>query len=210
MAKRKKTRGPVAAVVDGLLTLVDMLCEGIAHAVVAGFKGLGRLLALLVRGLWALLKGIVKALLWPFARLFRLLGARRNAASRCLRLTGGEFEAYAAQVLSDNGFRRVQVTRASGDQGVDILAERNGKTYAIQCKNYKDAVGNAAVQEAFAGAQYYGCDRAVVLCTGRFTRAAQELAQRIGVTLWDGEQLSHMMRVSGRRPVHRPAARKSA
>lgn len=209
MAKRKKRRGLLSTLFDGLLTLVDMVCEGIAGAVVALLRALGQLIVLIARGLWALLCGIIGVLLWPFARLFRLLGARRNAASRCLRLTGGEFEAYAAQVLLDNGFRHVQVTRASGDQGVDILAERNGKTYAIQCKNYKGAVGNAAVQEAFAGAQYYGCDKAVVLCTGRFTRAAQELAQRIGVSLWDSEQLSHMMRVSGRRPVHRPPARRS-
>ena len=91
-----------------------------------------------------------------------------------------------------------------GDQGVDILAVRNGKTYAIQCKNYADMVGNKAVQEAYAGAQYYGCDIPVVVCPTDFTIPAQELAESTGVELWNGEKLSHMMRVSGRRPHHDP------
>ena len=34
--------------------------------------------------------------------------------------------------------------------------------------------------------------------------SARELAESTGVELWDGERLSHMMRVSGRRPHHDP------
>ena len=88
--------------------------------------------------------------------------------------------------------------------GVDILAVRGGKTYAIQCKNYAGAVDNAAVQEAYAGAEYYGCDVPAVVCPTMFTASARELAESTGVELWDGERLSHMMRVSGRRPHHDP------
>lgn len=108
-----------------------------------------------------------------------------------------------ALVLEDNGFRNVEITKGSGDQGADILADRNGKSYAIQCKNYEGAVGNFAVQEAYAGAQFYGCDAAAVICPGEFTRGAKELAKATGVLLWDGKKLSRMMKVSGRRPKHR-------
>ena len=92
------------------------------------------------------------------------------------------------------------MTKGSGDQGADILAERNGTTYAIQCKNYEGAVGNFAVQEAYAAAQYYGCDTAAVICPGEFTRGAKELAASTGVLLWDERKLSRMMKISGRRP----------
>ena len=196
MAKKsryKKKRNPVLALLDGLLTLLDRLLEGFAAGVVALLKGIGRLLLLLLRGI-----------AYPFGRLWRLLVGRRNRAARCMRLTGFEFEEYMAQVLKDNGFRHVEVTVECGDQGVDILAVRNGKTYAIQCKNYADMVGNKAVQEAYAGAQYYGCDIPVVVCPTDFTIPAQELAESTGVELWNGEKLSHMMRVSGRRPHHDP------
>ena len=207
MAKKsryKKKRNPVLALLDGLLTLLDRLLEGFAAGVVALLKAIGRLLLLLLRGIGRLLLLLLRGIAYPFSRLWRLLVGRRNRAARCMRLTGFEFEEYMAQVLKDNGFRHVEVTVECGDQGVDILAVRNGKTYAIQCKNYVDLVGNKAVQEAYAGAQYYGCDIPVVVCPTDFTIPAQELAESTGVELWNGEKLSHMMRVSGRRPHHDP------
>ena len=188
---------------DGFLSLIDWLCESVAGAFVS-------LLAGLFRGAWALLCGIAKLLakaaglvlavpVWAL----RKATAPKNGAARCLRLDGPEFEAYVALVLEDNGFKHVALTKGSGDQGVDITAERNGKTYAIQCKNYEGAVGNFAVQEAYTGAQFYGCDEAVVICPGQFTRGAKELAKATGVLLWDGKKLSHMMKISGRRPKRR-------
>ena len=207
MAKKsryKKKRNPILALLDGLLTLLDRMLEGFAAGVVALLKTIGRLLLLLLRGIGRLLLLLLRGIAYPFGRLWRLLVGRRNRAARCMRLTGFEFEEYMAQVLRDNGFRHVEVTVECGDQGVDILAVRNGKTYAIQCKNYVDLVGNKAVQEAYAGAQYYGCDIPVVVCPTDFTIPAQELAESTGVELWNGEKLSHMMRVSGRRPHHDP------
>ena len=207
MARRKKRRSLLSAAAEGLLSLIDALCEGIAR----GGMGLLHLLLALVRGVlralgW-LLRGLLRGIAAPFVWLCRRLTGRRNRAQRCLRLDGPEFEAYVAKVLSDNGFRHVRLTKGSGDQGVDILAERNGRRYAIQCKNYAGSVGNFAVQEAYAGAQYYGCDMAAVICPGEFTRGARELAASTGVLLWDGRRLSHMMRVSGRRPgIHRTNA----
>ena len=199
-----KKRNPAAALLDGLLTLLDRVLEGFAAAVVVMIRSLGKLILLLMQGLLWLVKHLLLLVAWPFGRLWRLMVGKRNRAARCLRLTGFEFEEYMAQVLKDNGFRHVEVTVECGDQGVDILAVRGGKTYAIQCKNYAGAVGNAAVQEAYAGAEYYGCDVPVVVCPTDFTIPARELAESTGVELWDGERLSHMMRVSGRRPHHDP------
>lgn len=201
--KRKKKRTLIAVLVGGVLSLIDWLCESAAGAFVALLTGL-------FRGIWALFRGMARMLtraagivlaapVWAL----RKATAPKNGAARCLRLDGPEFEAYVALVLEDNGFKHVALTKGSGDQGVDILAERNGKTYAIQCKNYEGTVGNFAVQEAYTGAQFYGCEYAAVICPGQFTRGAKELAQSTGVLLWDGKKLSHMMKVSGRRPRHR-------
>ena len=189
--------------VGGVLSLIDWVCESVAGAFVALLAGIWRLLVWLVRGALGLLLVLVRAILAVPLWALRKATAPKNGAARCLRLDGPEFEAYVALVLEDNGFKHVELTKGSGDQGVDILAERNGKTYAIQCKNYEGAVGNFAVQEAYTGAQFYGCDEAVVICPGQFTRGAKELAQSTGVLLWDGKKLSHMMKISGRRPKHR-------
>lgn len=101
-------------------------------------------------------------------------------------MSGREFEEYCAAYLRKRGFKKVQVTRATGDQGVDILARRRGKTYAIQCKLYQKPVGNSAVQEAYAGKQYYDCDRAMVMTNSTFTKGAKELAERTEILLWEG------------------------
>lgn len=101
------------------------------------------------------------------------------------QMTGRQFEEYCADFLRKRGFRHIELTRATGDQGVDILAKHRGKTYAIQCKLYQKPVGNAAVQEAYAGKQYYTCDRGMVMTNSTFTRGARELAERTEIELWE-------------------------
>lgn len=101
------------------------------------------------------------------------------------RITGTDFESFCAVLLEKEEFENVTVTRSSHDQGIDILAEKNGEKYAIQCKCYASAVGIQAIQEAFSGASYYDCEYAVVMTNSKFSRSAKELADKIGVTLWD-------------------------
>ena len=74
----------------------------------------------------------------------------------CDDMEGHDFEHLCADALRANGYKQVQVTQASGDYGIDVLAQNNGVSYAIQCKRYNSPVGNHAVQEAYAGAAYYG------------------------------------------------------
>lgn len=99
-------------------------------------------------------------------------------------MDGHEYEYACAQYLKRNGFTKVQVTKASGDQGIDIIATK-GKKYGIQCKYYSGAVGNKAVQEAYAGSKFYGCDVAVVMTNNTFTKSAKELAEKLSVELWE-------------------------
>lgn len=104
-------------------------------------------------------------------------------------MSGNDFEYYCADILSKNGFQNVKVTQGSRDQGIDILAEKDGIKYGIQCKCYSSAIGNKAVQEAFAGKTYYGCHVAVVLTNRHFTRSAKQLSETNNVLLWDREKL---------------------
>lgn len=49
-------------------------------------------------------------------------------------MTGEDFEEFIANILKKIGFYNIQLTKKSGDQGVDILAEKQGIKHAIQCK----------------------------------------------------------------------------
>lgn len=100
-------------------------------------------------------------------------------------MNGHEYEYACAQYLKKTGYSNVNVTKASGDQGIDVIAYKNGKKYGIQCKYYAKPVGNKAVQEAFSGAEFYGCDISAVMTNTAFTKSAKALAKKLGVELWD-------------------------
>ena len=104
-------------------------------------------------------------------------------------MNGHEFERFCASLLRANGYTNVCVTVGSGDQGIDVLAERDGVKYGIQCKCYSQDVGNAAVREAYAGKAFYDCHVAVVLTNRGFTQAAIDAAKGVGVVLWDRNKL---------------------
>ena len=111
-------------------------------------------------------------------------------------MEGHDFEYFCADILRKNDFSDVEVTKGSGDYGIDIIAKKDKVTYAIQCKRYNGNVGNKAVQEAFSGKAYYGCDRAVVLTNSFFTEQAKETALRTDVLLWDRNKLTGMISVA--------------
>ena len=108
-------------------------------------------------------------------------------------MTGADFEQFCGEMLRKNGFKNVEVTKASGDHGVDILAEKDDITYAIQCKCYSSNIGNAAVQQALTGKKFYHKDIAVVLTNQYFTSQAKEEAAVLGVKLWDRDRLNEMI-----------------
>ena len=108
-------------------------------------------------------------------------------------MEGHDFETWTAEVLREMGFRRVQVTQASGDQGVDVLGEKDGIRYAVQCKRYTVDLGNTPVQEVHAGKDYYHCHVGVVLTNRYFTASAKALAAQTGTLLWDRDWIKRRL-----------------
>jgi len=100
-------------------------------------------------------------------------------------MEGHTFEYFCADLLKKIGYSNVRVTPASGDQGVDILAEKNSIRYAIQCKNYSSKLGNTPIQEVNSGKIYYNCHVGVVMTNSTFTAGAKDLAAATNVLLWD-------------------------
>ena len=136
--------------------------------------------------------GILIALLIGAALLLLHRGRTKMPASMDL-LEGHDFEKYCAELLKRRGFQDVEITKGSGDYGVDILAEKEGVTYAIQCKRYMAPVGVKAVQEAYAGRDYYDRMVGAVLTNQYFTQPAVEAAKKLKILLWDRGYLESML-----------------
>jgi HJR/Mrr/RecB family endonuclease len=103
-------------------------------------------------------------------------------------MDGQEFEKFLSLLFSRMGYK-TEVTKASGDQGIDVVAEKNEKRIGIQAKCYSNTVGNSAVQEAVSGKAFYNLDKVIVVTNNFFTESAIQLAQVNGVVLWNRELL---------------------
>lgn len=104
-------------------------------------------------------------------------------------MTPTDYEHFCAERLKLSGWRPT-VTQASGDQGADIVASRDGRTIVVQCKHYAKPVGNKAVQEVTAAMRHYSAEAGIVVATNGFTRSAEQLAASNGVTLLGHDDLT--------------------
>ena len=105
-----------------------------------------------------------------------------------------EFEHYCAAVLQEMKWK-ARVTQVSGDQGVDIVADKRGMRIVIQCKKYSKPVGNRAVQEIVAAIAHEHAQRGVVVTTSDYTPAAENLAASNEVLLLHHSDLRRIDRL---------------
>lgn len=139
---------------------------------------------------------IISAAILVVVVLIFVIGRRIRKSKRpntIDEMDGRDFEHFCAELLEKRGFVEVEVTKGSGDYGVDILAEKDGVTYAIQCKRYTGPIGVKAVQEAYAGRDYYDRMVGAVLTNQYFTSPAVEAAKRLKILLWDRGYLDSMI-----------------
>ena len=103
-------------------------------------------------------------------------------------MNGQEFEKFVAELFSKMGFE-TKITKATGDQGIDIIASKDGDKIGIQAKCYSSTLGNGAIQEVAAGKNYYRLDKAMVITNNFFTDSARQLARANSIILWDRNNL---------------------
>lgn len=93
-----------------------------------------------------------------------------------------DFEQEARRSLEMLRFTVMKIPETD-NQGVDIIATRNGKRWAIQCKSKPGRVGNAAVQKVIDGKIFYNCNYACIITDSSFTPSAYKLATKAGVIM---------------------------
>ena len=90
------------------------------------------------------------------------------------------FERLAQRLLRECGFSDVQVTKKSGDGGIDGSGKLliNGIfsfNVAFQCKRYKGSVGAAEIRD-FRGSVSNSIEKGIMITTGTFSKAARDEA----------------------------------
>lgn len=162
-------------------------------------------IGVLNKAVWALAAvSAVAVVVCAWRALLAWLDHRRNLRRDALyratgqaavdAMTGVEFEHYVAAVLRGNGYL-VEVTRATGDFGVDLIATKEGVRTAVQCKRQSRVVNGAAIQQVVAGAAVHDCAATMVVSNHRYTRAAEQLASVHSCVLVDRTRLARLSRV---------------
>ncbi|MFJ1758535.1 restriction endonuclease [Kitasatospora sp. NPDC088134] len=134
----------------------------------------------------------------------RALAAQRQEAARIaelnhlgpfLTMTPKDFEHALALLCRRDGCTDVRVVGGAGDLAADVLATTpTGQRILIQAKRYgpKTQVNSPDVQKVNGTYRdVHGCDLALVVTTGTFTRAAAEFCTRVGIRTVDRHTLAH-------------------
>ncbi|KOP64379.1 hypothetical protein AMS62_03220 [Bacillus sp. FJAT-18019] len=147
--------------------------------------------ASLVVGMFGVLAVIILMISIYHKRAERL---KRSGIGEIDKMDGVQFERYLGHLFRFQGYK-VEVTKAAGDFGADLVIIKDGKKIVVQAKRYKKNVGLKAVQEVQGARAHYGATDAWVVTNSNYTQQAYELAKSNGVRLIDREELVEMLLV---------------
>lgn len=112
-------------------------------------------------------------------------------------LSGIEFENVCQQLIEKMGFS-VETTKASGDGGIDLIANNNqpilSGRYIIQCKRYSGSVGEPIIRDLYGVITSERANKGILMTTGYFTKSAISFAEGKQIELIDGDKLNELLR----------------
>ena len=120
---------------------------------------------------------------------------RKDLYKRLLAMKPGEFEILVSLLLTEMGFETVEVTKLSGDGGIDVrgtlvVGEAVRIKMAVQAKRWKNNVQAPVVQQVRGSLGAH--EQGLIITTSDFTPGAvKEAAQpdKTPIALMNGEQL---------------------
>jgi Holliday junction resolvasome RuvABC ATP-dependent DNA helicase subunit len=118
------------------------------------------------------------------------------------RMSGVEFERLVTVLLARMEFRP-EMTRATGDGGIDIVAVLDkpilGGKYLFQCKRYgpENLVGASTVRDFYGAVTADKAVKGILITTSDFTVQAREFAERVGLELINLPQLQSLLSQHG-------------
>jgi len=119
---------------------------------------------------------------------------RQTVCSRVTQVEARQFEYEIARLLSVMGYR-TDVTRATGDDGVDVFARKDGEKVVVQCKRWKGrVVGRSIIDELGGTAKRYEATHAIIATTSSFSPDARRAAEQLNIEMWDFDHLTSLMR----------------
>lgn len=116
---------------------------------------------------------------------------RRHDRSLVKRTAAADNETFIRLIA--NVFTRlglpVEKVAVLGGLAVDLVLVGDGTRVVVQAERHRGRAGARAIHEIAAAKELYGCEQALFVTTGRFTKEALAMAEANGVWTWDQDTL---------------------
>lgn len=105
-----------------------------------------------------------------------------------------DFELLVGQAFRNDGYRVVELGGNGPDGGVDLVLEKGGLHYMVQCKHWRASkVSVNVVRELQGVISTVNAAGGLVVTSGTYTQDAKRFARETNITLVDGAELSRML-----------------
>lgn len=111
-----------------------------------------------------------------------------------------QFEQLISDLLEAMGYEDVEVTKQSGDRGVDVIGTVQlgitSVTEVVQVKRHKGSIGRPVLDQLRGALPYHKAIRGTIITTGSFSKGCKKFALFPGtapITLIDGERLIDLL-----------------
>jgi len=103
---------------------------------------------------------------------------------KILSIQARQFEFEIANLFRLKGYTSF-VTRATGDDGIDVFASNDTEKVIVQCKRWKRPVGRDKIDELAGVKNRYKFHKAILATTSTFSDDAKQTAREHNIELWD-------------------------
>lgn len=141
----------------------------------------------------------------PKREVLRAIAAYNQSQQETLRealasMPPARFEYLVGDLLEAMGYEEVQVTKQSGDKGVDVVATIQygitAVTEVVQVKRHKGSIARPVLDQLRGALPYHKAIRGTIITLGTFTKGCMEAAYFPGaapITLIDGDKLIELL-----------------
>lgn len=120
---------------------------------------------------------------------------RQSGIESIRSLSWKQFEELLAEVFLRQGYSVRHGIYGGADGGIDLVLNRDGNVYLVQCKHWRAfKVGVKVVREMLGLVAAHGAQGAIIVTSGAFTQEARAFASGKPIDLVEGHQLVGMVR----------------
>lgn len=120
-----------------------------------------------------------------------LIERQRQAEDYWKSLKGIEFEDALKKLYTDLGYSVIR-TKASCDEGIDLILRKDKEKIIVQCKGHEKPIGVGAVRDLYGVMMHSGAERAVLACPVGFTDGVRKFADGKPIELLTAKELVGM------------------